>query len=434
MWYLAYNVLLILAAPVVLVVLLAKKRCRPGLLYRLGFRLPEPPVRKGAVVWIHAVSLGEVMAVVPLVHALHRRFPSITIKVSTITETGREAVEQKLGGIAEHCYLPLDYPWMAKRFVRSIQPAAYIFVETELWPNLLRVCGRDDVPAVLVNGRVSSRSFGRYRWIQGFMRTVLANVSLCLMQSQRDGDRICQLGASPARVLCTGNMKFDQDMAAGQAGLEGIAAAALGILPTEVLVVAGSTHAEEEEILLTAYRILVDEGVNFVLLLAPRHIERTNDVIKHIASKGIRAIRRSDISPDNNQSSVAGPRVIVLDTRGELRRVYGVCRLAFVGGTLTPVGGHNLLEPAAWGKPVVFGPYTDHCEEMAGLLLAEGGGIRVGNQQELTEVMRRGIRDPRWAAQVGDRAKALVIRNQGVTKRNLDHIGALLESRLCHSM
>src|SRR5438093_9436076 len=228
MWYLLYNVLLVLAAPFILLILLAKKRCRPGLAQRLGWfeggpfglfslfgrnrlnRLDRPNRPERPTIWIHAVSLGEVVAAVPLVRLLHSRYPEYRLVVSTVTDTGREAAEQALPRVAEHCYAPLDFPWVVSRVVARLNPTAFLFVETELWPNLLRALSRRGVPSMLINGRFSSQSFKGYGLVRPFISRVLETLTFCMMHSSRDAERMVALGAAATRVLRTGNIKFDQ--------------------------------------------------------------------------------------------------------------------------------------------------------------------------------------------------------------------------------
>ncbi|MDX1411157.1 MAG: glycosyltransferase N-terminal domain-containing protein, partial [Nitrospirales bacterium] len=265
MGYLIYNILLLLASPVILCVLFAKKRCRRGLTQRFGwiprkYDLPESPV-----IWIHAVSLGEVVTIVPFVKALKDRYPDWTFLVSTITETGREAVEQRLADVAVHCYLPLDFPWVVEAYVRKFRPVAFVFVETELWPNLLKCFALYGVPTFLINGRLSSRSFNRYRLIKGFMEKVLSYVDLFLMQSDRDVQRIRDLGASSERTFRTGNMKFDRDGQSTSLSSPAIARPEFGLEEHEELLVAGSTHSEEEDALLGCYKRLHREHPDSVL-------------------------------------------------------------------------------------------------------------------------------------------------------------------------
>lgn len=422
MWYLAYNLLLLAAFPLILLVLLAKKRCRRGLRQRLGWALPDPAGAGRPVIWVHAVSLGEAVAVAPLVKALARRYPASRIVVSTVTETGREAVEQRLAGVAEHCYAPLDFPWAVARLVDRLQPRVFLFVETELWPNLLRALGRRGVPAVLVNGRLSSRSFERYRVIRPFLRQVLGQVAVCLMQSGRDAERVIALGARPDRVVRTGNIKFDQPRPEPAEGPAGLSRATLGLSAGEELLVAGSTHPGEEDEILAAYARLVREAPSLVLLVAPRHIERAAQAAETARGRGFAVGLRSAVPP-----GMRGPRVIILDSRGELAAAYGLAVLAYVGGTFVPVGGHNLLEPAAWGKPVFFGPHTDHCAEIADQLTRAGGAVRVADGAELAVRMAQLLKDRAAARAMGLAAQGVVEDNRGALQRSLDQIVRILE-------
>ncbi len=456
MWRLLYNSLLILAAPIVLCVLLAKPRCRRGLAQRLGLedslsrlsglsRLfglsslsgrPDRPERPNEqdrpdrperpdrpVIWVHAVSLGEVVAAVPLVKALYGRHPECRYIVTTVTETGREAVEQRLAGVAEHRYAPLDFPWVVSGMVERLRPVLYVFVETELWPNLLWTLQARQVPTILVNGRLSSRSFRRQDIgpIRLFYRSVLKSLTLCLMQSDRDRERIVALGAEAARVFTTGNIKFDQPLPEDQ--VAALLRQSLGVAAQEQLFLAGSTHAGEEELLLSAYGQIVKTHPSTVLMLAPRHIERVDRVETMIRGAGFIAQRKSQI-----REVAAGPRVIILDTRGELAHAYREAVATFVGGTLVPVGGHNLLEPAVWGKPVMFGPYTDHCAEVATLLHEAGGGCRVTGVGDLVHYLSGWLSNQGDCERVGQAARRVVLENQGALKRSLEFIESCLTS------
>jgi len=432
MWYLLYNSLLLLVSPIILFVLLAKQRCRRGLPQRLGLRAEPPasgPDGRAGCIWIHAVSLGEVVAVAPLVRELRRRYPETRLVVSTVTETGREAVEQRLEGVAEHRYAPLDFPWVVNQAIDRLKPSLYIFVETELWPNILRSLQRRNVPSILVNGRLSTRSFERQRLpvIRDFYRTMLNMISCCLMQSERDAQRMIELGAEPSRVRCTGNIKFDQPIPKAGAGGTAVSKAALGLTDRELLLVAGSTHPGEEEAIVNAYRILSPEFPELRLVLAPRHIERAAQVEQMILVKGLTVSRRST----GEQAPMAGEgaRVLVLDTRGELALLYRDAVVAFVGGTLAPVGGHNLLEPAVWGKPVLFGPHTDHCAEVAALLVKAQGGSVVRDEQALVQDLRALLRDPAALQRMGQAAQRVVADNQGALQRSAEVIATFLPAR-----
>ncbi|RMH06586.1 MAG: 3-deoxy-D-manno-octulosonic acid transferase [Nitrospirae bacterium] len=430
MGYVLYQILVIGCAPFIILSLLCKKRCRRGLLQRLGLRLPNIPAPGQPVLWVHAVSFGEVATVAPLVRALHDRYPAASVLVSTITETGREAVERHLAGIATHCYLPVDWPWAINRLIRHLHPAGFLLVETELWPNLLRVLRRHDVPAVLVNGRLSSRSFQWYCLVRPFFHRVLSCLTLCLVQSERDRHRFLRLGVPPERVYRTGNMKFDQSAMLSE-GLEpSITLHMLGVQPSERLIVAGSTHEGEEEALLRCYKALLRSFPRAILLLAPRHIERTQQVEAMVQRYGLTPLRRSQLSAFPIDKHIGQPRVIVLDSRGELAQIYGLAYVTFVGGTLVPIGGHNLLEPARWGKPVFFGPFTDHCLDIAELLTKEGGGVQVAGEADLLPLLVKAFHDHAWVETMGKAAQQLVHAHRGVVERNMHYLSILLDPLL----
>jgi len=454
MWRFLYNVFFTLAAPVVVGVLLAKPRCRPGLAQRLGLengsfglsrlfgagernqpdlsnklnKPDQPNEPNKPVIWIHAVSLGEVVAVAPLVEALHLRHPECRYIVTTVTETGREAVLQRLSGIAEHRYAPLDFYWAVIGMIRRLQPILYIFVETELWPNLLWSLRDQGVPSVLVNGRLSSRSFGRQDLplIRSFYRSVVHTLTLCLMQTERDRQRIVALGAEPDRVHTTGNIKFDQPPPALRPN-ESLRRS-FGLDDHEQLILAGSTHPGEEEMLLSAYARIATIYPSMVLMLAPRHIERAEGVELRLRGAGFVVQRKSQL-----RETRTGPRVIILDTRGELALAYREAVVAFVGGTLVPVGGHNLLEPAVWGTPVMFGPYTDHCAEVATLLQEAGGGCRVTGSEELVATLTQWLGEPETRIRVGQAAKRAVLDNQGALARSIEFIESCLRATRSYS-
>jgi len=428
MYYLIYNILLHLSLPIIGGLLLVKKRLQRGLKPRLGFLDPALRQLTEPVIWVHAVSLGEALAVIPLLRALKHTWPQGTLVVSTITETGKEVISTQLDGIARHCYAPLDFTWAVNRYVRGLNPSLYILMESEIWPNLLRRLHVDHVPVCLINGRVSSRSFSRYRLIPGFMRQVLGCVDLALVQTERDGERMRALGAPQEIVQVTGNMKFDQMPDQPNHTSVGLVTRTdLGLEPHERLWVAGSTHEGEEAEIIEVYRELVCVYPQLVLLLAPRHIERTPQIEQMLRRYGMSCLCRSRISSQEGKSnSPNGPRVIILDTRGELAGLYrlGVC--GFVGGTLMPVGGHNLLEPAQCGKPVLFGPFIDHWRDIAQWLIDHGGGIQVQDRQGLADQMKKLLADPEKAGDIGRRAAAAVQQRRGVVALNLQKIRELV--------
>lgn len=426
MWYFLYNVLLIIVSPVIFLTLLAKQRCRRGMPQRLGWHRSAHPESTRPVIWLHAVSLGEVVAAVPLVRMLHARHAHYRLIVTTVTETGREAVEHRLAGIAEHRYVPLDFPWVVSSVVDQWRPVLFLCIETELWPNLLRILSGRGVPVALVNGRLSSQSYRGYRLIRPLMKQMLACVTSCLMQSHRDAERITNLGAPADRVVCTGNIKFDQPLPPTD---KTDAADLRNLLLTdgEELFVAGSTHSGEEEQLLACYRTLLQHFPKLVLLLAPRHIERAAQVEAVAIAQGFTVVRRSLLQ--NGSVPPKGPRVMILDTRGELAIVYRYAVAAFVGGTLVPIGGHNLLEPAIWGKPVFFGPYTDHCAEIADLLLRAEGGRQATDGAALAVYLMAVLNDRSALDGMGRAAQQVVVGNRGALEHTVEVITRLLSAK-----
>ncbi len=423
-----YNLLLLLASPVILLTLLAKKRCRPGLRQRLGWQ-PRDVVESHdgrPTIWVHAVSMGEATAVVPLVQQLRTRYPAARVFVSTVTETGKETVLRRLQGQAEHLYFPLDFRWSVRSALSAVRPHLIVVVETELWPNFLREAATRRIPVILVNGRLSTDSFAGYRRGRPFFRRVLAAFTLCAMQTDRDVERMIQLGVEPQRIVRTGNLKYDQVAASAQATAGLISRQDLRLVEGDELFVAGSTHPGEEEAVLDCYRRLLAIAPKLVLVLAPRHIERAEDVVKAVQLRGFTAVRRTKL-PGAGGAPITGSRVIILDTRGELATLYRDATLVFVGGSLVDVGGHSPLEPAAWGKAVVFGPHMDHFAEATEQFLACGAGVMVRDTDEMTQAMTALLRDRARLEAMGKAAYRLVLENQGALARTVALIARTLE-------
>jgi 3-deoxy-D-manno-octulosonic-acid transferase len=428
-----YNILLVLASPVILALLLAKKRCRPGLRQRFGW-LPKNVADEwgdGRTIWVHAVSMGEATATVPLVQQLRARYPQCRIIVSTVTETGKETVLRRLDGQAQHLYFPLDFRWAVRAVLDAVRPRLIIIVETELWPNFLREAAARNVPVILVNGRLSTESFSGYLRLRPFFRRVLAAFTLCSMQTDRDVERMVQLGVESERVVRTGNLKYDQAASLTQAAPGRISKRDLGLADGEELFVAGSTHPGEEEAVLDCYHRLLAIAPALVLVLAPRHIERADAVRAVARSRGFGAVRRTHLATpaDTAMSQSAGPRVIILDTRGELASLYREATLVFVGGSLVDVGGHSPLEPAAWGKTVVFGPHMDHFAEAAEQFIRQGAATQVRNVDEMADAMTALLKDRSKLEERGKAAYQLVLENQGAVARTVALIVRILEAR-----
>jgi len=374
--------------------------------------------------WIHAVSVGEVTAAIPLVEGIHRLWPELHIIVSTATSTGATVVRERLGHLATHCYFPFDFPGPVRRAIRAISPTIFVGLETELWPNFFRELHRRGIPAMVANGRISDRSFRRYRLGRAFLRRLLGHISVFAMQSPEDARRIIALGAAPERVVVTGNLKLEAP--SDYAGAESLWRRLVGLTGEEPVWIAGSTHRGEEEIVLDAFLRLRARHPSLVLVLAHRHPERVPEVERLIRARGLAQVRRT-MHPNR-----AGARsVIVLDTVGELAQLYQLASVVFVGGSLIPWGGHNMLEPAFRRKPVLFGPHTANFRESAELLLGAGGAFLVRDCLELEAAVHRLLEDAELRRATGEAGFKAVASRQGAVRETLELLSRLLGGRTC---
>ena len=373
----------------------------------LGEDLPPEPR-----VWVHAVSVGEAVTAAPLVEALRRRWPTLSVVVTTVTPTGARIVADRLDGVATHRYFPLDLPGPVSRALDAVRPHFFIGMETELWPNFLAALARRRIPSMVANGRISDRSFRRYRWVTFVTRPMLESITVLGMQSQEDARRAIVLGAPPERVVVTGSMKTDA--LADQPGARELWERLLGLAPGERIWVAGSTHRGEEQVVAEVLGRLRTDHPDLVLLLAPRHPERVPEVERLLGERGLASVRRSRLP-----TARAGAAVIILDTVGELATLYQLAEVVFVGGSLVPTGGHNMLEPALRSKPVLFGPYTSNFRESAELLLEAGGARRVTDAAGLESALRELLEKPEIARGMGEMGYQAVIRRQGGVRATL---------------
>jgi 3-deoxy-D-manno-octulosonic-acid transferase len=376
-------------------------------------------------IWIHAVSVGEVLTARALVPGLRDRYPGLKIFLSTTTRTGQHVARQNVGHLDAVFYFPLDLPGVVDRFVTRLRPRLFLMVETEIWPNLLRVCRARGVKTLLVNGRITSRSFPRYRLVRPFMRRVLADVDRLCMQDDEGARRVVVLGADPPRVVVTGSLKFDSlEPSAGRAHAMGRDRVLrfFRLREGRPVVIAASTLRGEEALVLQAFREARRHVPDALLVVAPRHPERFDEVTGLVRDEGFRVDRRTLLSID------AEPRadVVVLDTIGELARLFEIATVVFVGGSLVDAGGHNILEPAVYGKPVMFGPHMQNFAEIAATFLANGAAIQVGSGRALTETMVALLGDPVRRASLGAAARALVESNRGARDRTLEVVAALV--------
>ena len=383
---------------------------------RLGGGTPLPGT--GPRAWLHAVSMGEAIAATPLVEGLRRRYPSLPLAMTTTTETGATVVRERFAGQVTHRFFPLDVPGAGRRAIRAIEPAFLICMETELWPNLLRLLARRRTPVMIANGRLSDRSFRRYQLVRGFMRDVLGDVNVFAMRSAEDARRVIALGAHPERVFVTGNIKHDV-AADDPAGAAELWRRLLGLSKSCPVWVAGSTHQGEEQAVLDAHLAARRRFPDLSLVLAPRRPERVAEVADLIRASGAEPVRRSEMAQAREVSGGAA-RVVVLDTVGELAQLYAVADVVFTGGSLVPAGGHNMLEAAARGKPVLTGPHTENFRESAELLIGCDAARMVRDAAELGDALVTLLADPALRDRLGATGRAAVASRHGAVREILD--------------
>jgi 3-deoxy-D-manno-octulosonic-acid transferase len=419
--YRLYSLVLAALAALYLPVFLVRKVWGAGyplaLRERLGFLRVPPRAPGRARFWVHAVSLGEVTVAVPLVQAVRARWPDADVVVSTVTATGARVARDRLADSAALVTFPLDFAGAVRRAIRRLSPTCFIALETEIWPNLLRALRRAGVPAVLANGRISDRSFRRYRLIRPLFRRVLGHVALFCMRSEEDARRIIQLGAPPERVVVTGNLKME--MPAGEGGAEQIWRRLLPLGGSPVMV-AGSTHRGEDLPVLDAFLAARAKTDDLRLVLAPRHPERLDEVEALVRDRGLEVVRRTRVT------GTSAADVILLDTVGELASLYAVADVIFVGGSLVPQGGHNVIEPARHAKPVLFGPHMTNFRDAATLLLGAGAAVQVADGAELASALQRLLADPRERRELGAAAWRAVQAHQGACARTIEALEAVL--------
>lgn len=422
-----YTVLFHLALPLVVVRLFWRARRAPAYSRRIGerFAVGLPDLQPGGI-WVHAVSVGESIAAAPMIRELKARYPHLPITVTCMTPTGSERIKALFGDAVQHCYLPYDLPWAASRFLQKLQPKLAVVMETELWPNHIHQCARRGIPVALANARLSERSARGYARFARLTAPMLAELSLIAAQTEVEAARFRQLGAREACVQVTGSIKFDLSVdpalpeRASLLRLQWHAA-------DRPIWIGASTHTGEDEILLAAHRLLLAERPDALLILVPRHPERFGSVLELCRKQGFTTVRRSleEIPKDETQ-------VVLGDTMGELLFLFALADVAFVGGSLVPTGGHNLLEPAALGKPVLTGPHLFNFLDIAAQLRDAGALAEVTSAPELATEIMLFWSDSDRAEQARRAGFTVLTNNQGALGRLLAGLHSCLkpEARL----
>jgi 3-deoxy-D-manno-octulosonic-acid transferase len=379
-------------------------------------------------IWVHAVSVGEVLAARPLTSELRKRYPGLKLFLSTTTLSGQQLARRSVSDVDGVFYLPFDWTFAVRRTLTLVRPRLFVMVETEIWPNLLRECRRRGIKTALVNGRISHRSFPRYRLVRPFFRRVLADIDRFCVQGEESARRLVELGADPSAVVVTGSLKFESLHTTPTPGRgPDRVLRFFRVAPGRPVLVAGSTMKGEEEFVVRAFNRFraTAAGGNALLVLAPRHPERFSEAERICRHEGLSTIRRSELPID------AEPRAdaVVLDTIGELAQLYQIATAVFVGGSLVPSGGHNILEPAVFGKPIVFGPHMENFGEIAEAFVTNGAAVQLRSDRELDDVVLSLMNDPVRRARLGAAARALVDANRGARDKTLAAIAPLLPPR-----
>jgi 3-deoxy-D-manno-octulosonic-acid transferase len=413
---------LVAGAPFWLWKMATTHKYRKGLAERLGRIRPFPDRRGRPVIWLHAVSVGEVLAVSRLVGELDRAFPEFLLLISTTTRTGQELARQRFGADRVF-YCPLDLPWAVRAYLEALQPRMLVLAETEFWPNLLSGCFRRQIPVAVVNARISDRSWPRYRLLKRLWRSFLSRVSRVLAQSETDAERLKAIGCAPERVSVAGNLKFDVRAAQEADATRLLKALAPGLR----IVVAGSTLEGEEAALLEAWPRMLAVDPKLVLVLATRHPERFAAVVTLLEQSGIPWVRRSEwrTQAEGSIEQIRPGQIVLLDTIGELASVYSLAAVAFVGGSVVAAGGHNPLEPAQFGVPIVMGPNYVNFRTITEDLLAQDA-LRIAAREELAATLIELLKDRQAAQAMGERARRVFDQQAGATERCVTAIRKLL--------
>jgi len=391
--------------------------------HKLGQRFGAGYPQLNRSIWIHAVSVGEVVAAAPLVRSLRRLYPQYPLLVTTVTPTGAARVAALFGDDVHHAYIPFEMPVAIDAFFSAVNPAITLIMETEIWPNLYHGCGVRNIPLVLVSARISPKSVDSYRKLLPLFRETLSHGIVIAAQSKADAERFLSLGANPARTRVTGNIKFDIELPEGIEERGGNLRKEL--FPDRPVWIAASTHDKEEGMILDAHLQLLGRHPDLLLILVPRHPDRFQAVLDLVGTTGLSVVSRTEQRPCE-----PGTQVFFGDTMGEVTLFYAASDLAFVGGSLAPVGGHNLLEPAALGVPIITGPYVFNSQEVVDSFMDKDACCMVADKEELVTAVHDLLIHTDRAREIGTRGLNILHSSRGALKRLLDVIDPLLESQI----
>lgn len=405
--------------PFILLRLLWRSRKAPDYRKRVCERLGYAPAALEHSIWVHAVSVGETIAATPFIKALQKQFPNLPIVVTNMTPTGSARAKAAFGDSVKHAYVPYDIPGAVTRFINRTHPKILIVMETELWPNLFSICKQKNIPILLANARLSEKSARGYRAIASLTREMLSAICTLASQGFADAERFIALGMKKENVIVTGNIKFDLVLPENLAEKSQALRTAIGT--NRLVWIAASTHPGEDEIILSAHHEIRKKFPNALLILVPRHPERFNSVAQLCTQNNFSVARRS-----LNETCSDSTAIYLADTMGEMMLMYSISDIAFVAGSFAQVGGHNMLEPAALGKPIITGPVLFNFAEISEMLINAKGMIKVTDANELAETVARIFADENYRKQVGGNALSIVEKNRGALRKQVEVVERLL--------
>ncbi len=425
-----YNIMLFLAAiiiaPYYLIIIIFRGKYRKSIIPKLGGGQEKiiNSLKGKQRVWIHAVSVGEVTAAAPIVAALKKDNQDIDVIFSTSTETGQEMARNLVSGVSAFIYFPLDFPFVVRKVIRQVRPDIFVMVETELWPNFLETCKNEGVKTLMVNGRISPRSYGKYLLTGFFWKKIFNNLIAAGMISDVDASRMKTIGMPAQKIKVMGNAKYDALAAMAHPKLQQNISRRLNVKKNERFFIAGSTHPGEEEIIIEAYKSILSLYPDFKLIIVPRHIERAPSIIELFQKNGFADIVTMKMI--NKGKARHNERVVLIDVIGELFKIYSLATIVYCGGSLVNKGGQNILEAAAWGKVIFYGPHMDDFTEEKNLLESVGCGVTVKNAKDLQGKILQALKDPAATKERGARGKKIVAGNKGAAARYAAMINSYL--------
>ncbi len=418
-----YDIFFLVFSILYLPYLLLKGKLHKDFFQRFG-ALPNEVKNLDRPIWIHAVSVGEAALASGLAVAIKKRFNGIPVIVSTTTKTGNEMAKKTGRGVVDGVfYCPLDFSFIVRKVIKIVRPRLYCMVETELWPNLLGALSSENIPVALINGRISDSSFKNYRIIKGVLSKMLSSIDLYCMQSKKDAERIEALGANAGSVHVTGSMKFD--MVSDILNKKEYSKKDFGFTREDEVIIAGSTHSPEECIILDVFKKLKDKHNNLKLILASRHIERVGEVKKYVDERGFSFYLFSELGDRSNPQEERD--ILIVDTIGDLKNIYSVGSIIFIGGSLVKKGGQNPIEGARWLKPTVFGPYMHNFRDISNMFVEKGASIKVQDGAELKDVLEKLLVDPGKRQKMAENASVVINDNTGATERTVERLAKLVE-------